>query len=783
MPQYCLNNISASVQLSFRGVVQLTQVTLHPVSYPTRPMIIPVRKHSGLVPSGILTLSLFLSPLFVGAQERSSDRPLPPDGSTASTNDKIVKLEAFTVTTSIGKYAESTTSAGTKLPMNITELPNTVQVLNASFLNDTLAQNLDDVYGYVVGMTRVATGATDFNLRGFTSNGAGLNLHNMQVDGLPGLTTRFGSPNTSNIERVEVLKGPASMLYGMINPGGMVNLVTKVPQERRNTVITGAFSTYAGDISSFGDQFSYSGTIDTTGPVDAGKHWLYRLIAKGEDRDSFRKNNFYKDFYLYPSLTYRWDANTFLTFQGEVIREKRLADYVGLVVPFNNLAYLPAFDTNYNNPTDYERDEGEALTTRFQHRIESTSWTVRLASRLALNNNGRQQLDFSRLTSKTPVDTSTYRRIYRHFLPGRNNVVNFFDANAYGDVITGSIKHTLLVGLSYDFDDANTHRVAQGPTVADIGVYATPAPIAYPADGKSASDTNTNYKNVSGYFSDHMAIGPHWRPSFGVRYENQKGTYWNKTTSATSHATNSSVVPSGGMLYLINDQVSVYASYSQSFIPNRLDRFNANDGNNFDPETAAQYEVGSKADLLDGKLSLTFAAYDITKRNVLETTGDFTPTGNPISRLDGKQKSKGVELQGSWLPVPNWQIQAGVSFQHAIIAASETPALVNSRILDSPTTTGNLWTRYNVPDGFLRGFGVGLGVTYQGSRPTSLAPIILPSTTLVDTAVYYAWSRFHVALNIANTLDRKFIASSSVNRKGLVPGQPRAVTLTLRMNF
>ena len=205
---------------------------------------------------------------------------------------EVVQLQTFTVTTAIGKYVESMTSAGSKLPMDMKELPNTVQVLNASFLNDTLAQNLDDVYGYVVGMTRVATGATDFNLRGFTSNGAGLNLHNMQVDGLPGLTTRFGSPNTSNIERVEVLKGPASMLYGLINPGGMINLVTKVPKEKRSTTVTGTLSTYAGDISSLGDKFSYSGTLDTTGPIDAGKHWLYRLIVKGEDRDSFRKKQF-----------------------------------------------------------------------------------------------------------------------------------------------------------------------------------------------------------------------------------------------------------------------------------------------------------------------------------------------------------------------------------------------------------------------------------------------------------------------------------------------------------
>ncbi|HLP25474.1 MAG TPA: TonB-dependent receptor [Acidobacteriota bacterium] len=699
-----------------------------------------------------------------------------------SADEEVVQLEQFTVVTSLGKYAEEMTSAGTKLPLSVREVPRTVQVLNANFLKDTLAQNLDDVYGYVVGMTRVATGATDFNLRGFTSNGAGLNLHNIQIDGLPGLTTRFGSPNTANIERVEVLKGPASILYGLINPGGMLNLVTKVPQARRATTLTGTFSTYAGGTSSFGDQSSHTVTLDTTGAVDSGQRLLYRLIVRGEDRESFRRNNFYKNFYLYPSLTYRFSPATSLTVQAELIREKRLADYVGLVVPFGNLANLPAFDTNYNNPTDYERDQGEALSTTFRHDF-SNGWTARLTSRMAVNENGRRHLDFNSLTSATPVQNSTYRRIYRHFLPGRNNVVYFYDANAYGELTLGTVKHTLLVGASYDYDIQATHRVAQGPNVAPINAYATPAPVAYPADGTGAQDTKTDYRNHSVYFSDHLSLGEHWRPSFGLRYEAQKGVSRNNTTGAVTRGEADSIVPSLGLLYLVNSQLSLYASYSESFIPNSLTAFDANDRNGFDPETARQVEIGGKAELLDGKLNATLSLYDIHKENVLVSTGLFTPAGNPISQLNGAERSKGVEFQVAWLPVPHWQVQGGLSYGDARITASTTPALVNSRILDSPRVTANFWSRYNVPAGALRGLGVGLGVTYGSSRPTSLTPIVLPSNTLVDTAVYYQVGRYHFAVNLANTLDRKYIASSSVNRRGLMPGAPRTVTFTVRANF
>lgn len=714
----------------------------------------------------------FALPALLAAQSA----PTPPAA------EEVVQLEKFTVVTSLGKYVESMTSAGSKLPLHASEVPNTVQVLNANFLKDTLAQNLDDVYGYVVGMARVSTGATDFNLRGFTSNGAGLNLHNIQVDGLPGLTSRFGSPNTSNIERVEVLKGPASMLYGLINPGGMINLVTKVPQEKRVTTVVGTLSTYAGGVSSFGEQHSYSGTIDTTGAIDAGKRWLYRLVVKGEDRQSFRRNNFFENFYLYPSLTYRWSRATSLTLQGEIIREKRLADYVGLVVPFSNLANLPAFGTNYNNPTDYERDQGEALSTTFRHDF-SGGWTLRLSARNAVNENGRRHLDFSSLTSATPVQNSTYRRIYRHFLPGRNNVVNFYDANAYGDLTFGRVKHTLLVGASYDYDVQATHRAAQGPTVAAINAYVTPAAVAYPADGTGAQDTRTTYRNRSVYFSDHLAIGEHWRPSFGLRYEAQKGVSRNNTNGVVTRGDANSIVPSVGLLYLASPALSLYASYSESFMPNSLTAFDANDRNGFDPETASQFEIGAKAELLGGKLNATLSLYDIHKENVLVATGTFTPAGNPISQLNGAERSKGVELQASWLPVPHWQFQAGVSYGDAKVTASTTPALVGSRILDSPRVTANLWTRYNIPSGAFRGLGFGTGVTHLSSRPTALTPIILPSITLVDTAVYYQWGRYHFAVNVANTLDRRYITSSSVNRRGLLPGQPRLVTLTVRANF
>ena len=159
-------------------------------------------------------------------------------------------------------------------------------MLNASFIEDKRAQSLEDLYPYIVGMTRESPAASGFTLRGFTNNSTNTLLNNITTDGLPGGASRFGSPTTANVDRVEVLKGPVSVLYGSMNPGGIINIVTKQPQATPGHSLTTTLASFAGaqGKQSAGD----SVTIDSTGPLDADKHWLYRFVGYYEDVPTWR---------------------------------------------------------------------------------------------------------------------------------------------------------------------------------------------------------------------------------------------------------------------------------------------------------------------------------------------------------------------------------------------------------------------------------------------------------------------------------------------------------------
>ncbi|MDB6169843.1 MAG: ferrichrome-iron receptor, partial [Verrucomicrobia bacterium] len=215
-----------------------------------------------------------------GAGATASGGPEEKDGSgvSADADDSIVSMGAFKV--GLGHYIEASSAASMKVEVPLMNLPFTVQGLNAAFLKDVNSSRLEDSFGYVVGLTKSGSTANSFSLRGFSA--AGSNLQSVQIDGLPGLSSRFASPPTVAVERMEVLKGPTSVLYGQGNPGGLLNIVTKSPQGKSQTVLSGYVSSYAGRTSGLGDAVGWTASFDTTGPIAASKHWFFRVIGSYE---------------------------------------------------------------------------------------------------------------------------------------------------------------------------------------------------------------------------------------------------------------------------------------------------------------------------------------------------------------------------------------------------------------------------------------------------------------------------------------------------------------------
>ena len=222
--------------------------------------------------------------------------------------------------------------------------------------------------------------------------------------------------------------------------------------------------------------------------------------------------------------------------------------------------------------------------------------------------------------------------------------------------------------------------------------------------------------------------------------------------------------------------------------------FNAAGNENFPPQTGEQYEGGVKLRTPSRNLNFTLAAYQITLNNVVVPTGTFftVPTGSAlpgqaISRLDGEERSRGVETELQWQPIPNWQIQAGYAYCKAVIAASLTnPFTVGDDLANAPRNTANFWTRYNVPRGILAGLGFGAGVIYVGKvwagSPTTALYYQLPDWVSVDGAAYYVWGRYDFALNVRNLLDRRYIASDP-SPTTLNVGEQREITLSVGVRF
>ncbi|MDB6116135.1 MAG: ferrichrome-iron receptor [Lacunisphaera sp.] len=729
-----------------------------------------------------LTLALALPFVPLRAQEKTGDESTTPVGET-------IKLETFQVKTELGRYHDSMSATGTKIPMEMKEISASLQVFNANALADRNAVTLQDVYTYIIGMNQVQPNANGFTFRGFSA--AGTFTQNINFDGLMGTTSSKGALNTENVERVEFLKGPNSVLYGQMKPGGMLNIVTKVPQAKRATTIRTSFITYWGRYNSFGEKQGYVASFDTTGPIDEAKHWLYRLIVAGSDLSPFRNLAYEHSYYFYPSLTYKWSDDTYLTVKAELLNEKRHADDNLTPLSFNpNL--IAQYNVSYQEPSDYALDKGEAFSTFFTTKWDH-NWTLRFNSRLTWHDDFLQQLG-SRTTNptlKSPIENSLINR--RLVVTDNGHRYDFADLSVYGKIGPQNFEHTPIVGIYGGNEFFDNHRLANGPAAGTVNLFNPILGVTpYPAFGTGALDQKQPLSAFSWYVSDQMRILNRWHVSLGTRYEQQISSLTdtiNPTVQPRVDQFVSKQTSQAGVVFDVTSSLSAYASWSQSFVPSDVSVLDQNGNSGFPSETGEQYETGLKFETPNKNFYASLAAYQIKRQNVAVGSGLQLPDGRAYFRIDGEQESKGLEFETQWLPRPYWQFQAGFAFNHASITKSVVnPISVGKDLANAPRFTGNLWTRYNFPTGKLKGFGMGLGIIrvgdqYAGSpSATNGGYYKVAGWTRVDTAYYYKWHRYEFALDIKNIFDRKYILAA-FNATTLIPGEPRKFTFSATRRF
>jgi iron complex outermembrane receptor protein len=687
------------------------------------------------------------------------------------------KLEIASFKEEVTVAFTANTAPGTmKMDTPLADIPLAIQSYTGSFMKAIESTNVGDLYNYTTGVSRSGNTGIDFVIRGIRASNTG----NIQYNGLPGLAARFGSPSTANVERIDVLKGPSSVLYGQAQPGGMINIITKKPQAERANVLDIRSGTFFGTGPGFADRNKYHLAADFTGPIDPARKFLYRFVASYDDANDFRAFAENKDLYIVPSISWLgWDgAVVNLEFE---YRRTRTALDSGLVAPNNDITRVAPIDVRYQEPADYLNEDGKTATLSLKKAFSrGLTWTLNWRSVWhGDDTNGFENVGVSGLTTVTRRDRHQVNQRRYHYL----------DTTLLKSVVTGSIRHKLLFGLNggYELTDFDRLQFAIGSSL-NVNLYD---PI-YGARGLPARPNTHRYTPAwtwAGYVNDQIDLSRRWKALVGLRYDRRDSQERELRINPSVKDKNSqAVLPLAGLVFEPSRMWSLYGSFATSFTPPPPGAIDAQGNNPFTPEHARQFEGGVKASLNDGRGEATLSWFDITKNDVL-----ITLVAQAINDQIGQERSRGVEATFTERILNNWQVISGYAFTNSAVTKDSDPVRVGSRIPNAARHAANLWTRYDINDGALLGLGFGLGLVYTGDRAgtirasTSKLPVLrLPNYLRTDLGIYWVASRYEVTALIVNLLDTQYYESNlgtGTTGFNIRPGSPRAATVSMRLRF
>jgi iron complex outermembrane receptor protein len=700
-----------------------------------------------------------------GAQNATTKSAPPP-----------MQLEEITVT---ANFIRPGGQSALKMNVPVHDVPYSLEDYSQSFMQAVDTTRLTDLYGYMSGVQRAGPSGYDVTIRGFTSGSTDPN--SVLMDGLPGLPARTASPETANIARVEVVKGPASVLYGQDQPGGFINLITKKPQEHYETNVELRANTYDGAGIPFGQKNGYTGIVDTTGSLDGGRSLLGRAIVEYTNQQSYRAFVLDKDYMVAPSLTWNPSERTRATLLLEFRRGNDSWDE-GLVAPsFNNKLIAP-ITTRYQNPGDKETEKGETATLLLHHSFShSLSWDFNARSVYSED----YEIGFD--NGAVLKNLTTLSRFDRD--QDNHHHVNFIDTSLTDIFRTGPIQHRLLAGVTYGetIEDYNRIRDFKTPLL-NIDIY-DPV-IGYndvpplPASEPPAAHEWASAKAYGAYATDLLTFSAHWKGVVGARYQKVDQLQEELRLPNTPNKTRSfsSAFPMGGLIYQPNKDWSIYASYSSSFVPPNPTAQSVIPGQTLQAQTATQEEVGTKFESAGGRLSATLSLFNIKEINLIQEVGI---TG--LYEQIGAVRSRGGEFELDFRPTDWWQLSANYALIDAKILDDVDSYVIGSMPLNSPRNSGSFLSRVQLP-GRLSNFGWMLGVIYRSERVGNLATsatsgeFVMPGFTTLDTGIYYTADTYSISLKVSNLLDKQYY-QSAFSYVRITPGDPRNIALTLNKTF
>ena len=758
-----------------------------------------------------LILLLFILSLTPAVQSQTKNKKVHDSIAKDSVRNELQTVEIIGRSTK--KYNSDYSFAATKTAALNKDIPQSISTITKELIADKGAIYLADA----VKMTSGVIPASYYNQ--YTIRGISQNEEGQIINGMRTRQYYFLQPLTSNIERVEVIKGPSSATFSSVDPGGSINLVTKKPltvDRKEVSMSVGSFSTIRG-------------TLDFTGPLNKSKTLLYRVNGAYQDAKSYRDLVRNKSFLFSPSFSYipneKTAINTELILSDMTGILDRGQPIFGAVAGVTDLNKTP-ISLNLGAPSDFFKSKEMILTTNFAHKFSSKigfnatymkqTWTEDLQEHRTTN---AFAVD---LNNKPITNLAMMQFVQRQQYWDIDNLSAYFNFN----LKTGGLKHQLLAG--YDLSRWNKTKgggqnAARGYLLKDGTVAGSFVPAnasnyqTVTIDGVVLPKPNVTYFNLNNpvytltspedYTLNVRTALPSALTTTNAIYI-QDQIQWDKFTfllglrqewfqDITNYETNneltvkkSALLPRVGVTYAINSQINVYSTYLEGYQPqsNTVTLMPQTGslpaGSLFDPLESNLKEVGLKATFLNNSMSFNAAVYEINQRNILMNAND--PANPDLLVTRGAERSRGFECDLAGYITADWQINASYSYIDAVITNDRDASLIGARKQNTPKNSANLWTRYNFnSDSALKDLGIGFGMQYQSSKvPWFTRSFILPDFTVFDAALYYKpnKSNMQIALNAGNLFNKTYWLGAQ-NYLRLFPGAPRNFTLTVTYKF
>jgi iron complex outermembrane recepter protein len=649
------------------------------------------------------------------------------------------------------------------------ETSQVVNVVPAQVLKDQLPRNLDDALVNVSGITQTNTlaGTQDAVIRrGFGDNRDGSIMRN-------GMPLVQGRGLNATVESVEVLKGPASLLYGIMDPGGIVNTISKRPDLVQHGSITVLGSTY-------GSKNGTDATFDITGPV--GKDGLaYRFNAYGVN-DYWRNFGSHRETLIAPSLAWYGDNTTI-----QLNYEHR-----DFIYPFdrgtaldsrtNKPLAIPAtrrLDEPYNNMWG----QSDLMQASVDHRINE-NWKLYAAYSYNTETFSANQL---RVTAVNPVTGIVTRS--NDGTQGSLSNVSYGTAYLQGGFWLGGLRNEVLFGGDAQYRTIYRQDLIRQSTPNVFNLYNPVYGTLQPGTTVSASDSDQTDKlgNRALFFQDTLHLTNQLALVGAVRYmEYEQLAGKGRPFIANTNLAGDKALPLGGVIYKLTEQLSLYASYTQSLKPTSTIAPLTGGvviGSNIAPEEGTSWETGVKFDF-NQRLSGTVALYDIDKKNVLVSQLNTT-TGLTDYRTAGKVRSRGVEVDVTGKLTDSWSMIGSYAYTDARV--TDDPTLAGKALQNVALNTGSLYLVYDFGDRLPGRLRLGAGAHYVGDRPgDSVNTFVLPSYVVADAfATYetkYQGLPVIYQLNVKNLFDNVYYPSA-VSQFVVAVGDARRVSLSATLKF